>query len=138
MKQLPETMFPLVIRADFSSQSRWNRICAEISKPVGEDGFLADVVFLDDESYKDITKQQLLELVPKGYPHTFIMLVDQIAISESESPLLIVDLYTEPGREFRASPSEIQGIQNNLSIANMDFRDFADNVDNDGVFRGFK
>ena len=138
MKQLPKTMFPLVLRTDFSSQSRWDNICAEIRKPVGDDGFLADVVFLDDESYKDITKQQLLELVPRDYPHTFIMLVDRTAISDSESLLLIVNLYDEPGREFRAGPSEVQGIQNNLSIANMDFYEFADNVDDDGVFRGFK
>jgi hypothetical protein len=34
-------------------------------------------------------------------------------------------------------PSQIQAIENNLSIANMDFEDFADSVDADGVFRGF-
>ena len=27
--------------------------------------------------------------------------------------------------------------ENNLSIANMDFREFAESVDPDGVFRGF-
>jgi hypothetical protein len=54
------------------------------------------MVCLDDESYKDITKQQLLELVPKDYPHTFIILVDRTAISDSESPSMIVDLYAEP------------------------------------------
>jgi hypothetical protein len=29
------------------------------------------------------------------------------------------------------------GVENNLSIANMDFQDFVDYVDLDGVFRGF-
>jgi hypothetical protein len=29
------------------------------------------------------------------------------------------------------------GIENNLSTANMDFAEFADEVDDDGVFRGF-
>jgi len=28
-------------------------------------------------------------------------------------------------------------VENNLSIANMDFSEFADNVDKDGIFRGF-
>ncbi|HLF89873.1 MAG TPA: hypothetical protein VI451_13065 [Anaerolineales bacterium] len=46
-------------------------------------------------------------------------------------------MYEEYGREFRAIPSQIQGIENNLSIANMDFEEFADSVDEDGVFRGF-
>lgn len=41
------------------------------------------------------------------------------------------------GRTFRIIPSEMWGIENNLSIANMDFRDFADSADADGVFRGF-
>jgi hypothetical protein len=50
---------------------------------------------------------------------------------------LVVDLFEEPGRTFRAVPSAIQSIENNLSIANMDFWEFADNVDAAGVFRGF-
>jgi hypothetical protein len=41
------------------------------------------------------------------------------------------------GGEFRALPSEVQAIENNLSIANMDFGDFASTVDGGGVFRGF-
>lgn len=53
------------------------------------------------------------------------------------SPLLILDLYDGSGREFRAIPSQIQSIENNLSIANMDFEEFAESVDEDGVFRGF-
>jgi hypothetical protein len=28
-------------------------------------------------------------------------------------------------------------VENNLSIANMDFIDFAESVDEDGIFRGF-
>ena len=34
-------------------------------------------------------------------------------------------LGSEIGDEFRALPSEVQGIENNLSIANMDFAEFA-------------
>jgi hypothetical protein len=30
------------------------------------------------------------------------------------------------------------GVGNNLSLANMDFHEFADNADPDGVFRGFR
>jgi len=29
-------------------------------------------------------------------------------------------------------------VENNLSLANMDFEEFADSVDADGVFRGFE
>lgn len=55
----------------------------------------------------------------------------------SQHPLLVIDLYEEPGRFFRAVPSTIQAIQNNLSIANMDFEDFSKHVDSSGILRGF-
>jgi hypothetical protein len=46
-------------------------------------------------------------------------------------------LFDDPGRVFRVVPSQILGIENNLSTANMDFDEFADSVGEDGVFRGF-
>ncbi len=137
MKQIPETEYAVVLRTDFSDQATWKTICATILEPVGDFHFLANVEFLDDMQYADITKGQLLELIPKNYDHSFIIVADQTAISNPDHPLLVVDLYEKSGREFRAIPSQIQGIENNLSIANMDFDEFADSVDADGVFRGF-
>jgi hypothetical protein len=58
-------------------------------------------------------------------------------MTAAEHHLLVIDLAREPGREFRAVPSAIQSIENNLSIANMDFAEFAGAVDEDGVFRDF-
>jgi hypothetical protein len=135
MRQLPHSKDPLVLRTNFSDQATWERICAAIKKPVG--GFYAYVEFVDDIAYKDITKEQLMQLVPTNDEHGFIFLVDRITVSHPEHPILVVDLYEEPGREFRAIPSQVQGIQNNLSIANMDFFEVADAVDEDDIFRGF-
>jgi hypothetical protein len=39
---------------------------------------------------------------------------------------------------FRCIPAEMWGVENNLNIANMDWEDFADEVDADGIFRGFR
>jgi hypothetical protein len=137
MKEIPQTENALVLRTDFSDQTIWEQVCDVIREPVGEFQFLAYVQYLDDIQYADITKDQLLELIPKTYNYSFIIVVDKTAIVHSEHPLLIVDLGEKSGREFRAIPSQIQGIENNLSIANMDFEEFADSVDEDGVFRGF-
>ena len=137
MKQIPETENPLILRTDFSNQAVWERICGIIQKPVGIFRFRANVEFVDDIEYAGLTKDQLLELIPKDYSHTFIIVVDRTAVSLPDHPLLIVDLYERSGREFRAIPSKIQGIENNLSIANMDFEEFAESVDESGVFRGF-
>jgi uncharacterized protein DUF6924 len=50
---------------------------------------------------------------------------------------ILKPVYKGSRNEFRAIPSQIQGIENNLSIANMDFEGFAEAVNEDGVFRGF-
>jgi hypothetical protein len=64
--------------------------------------------------------------------------VDSFAIQQPGHPLLVLDLYEESiGNSFRALPGQVQGIENNLSIANMDFEEFSRAVDADGIFRGF-
>ena len=93
--------------------------------------------FLSDLGYDGIAAEQILSLIPDGYSHSFISIADQIALSHPENPILVVDLYDEPGRAFRVIPSEMWGVENNLSLANMSFSEFADAVDPDGVFRGF-
>jgi len=137
MKPIPKTENALTLRTDFSNQATWDEICAEIRKPVGTFGFLAYVDFLDDVEYENITKVQLLALVPSDYNHRFVIVADRAAISQPEHPLLIIDLFEKSAREFRAIPSQVQSIENNLSIGNIDFEEFAEAVDEDGIFRGF-
>src|SRR5262245_27230345 len=107
MKQIPKTVNALVLRTDFSNQAIWDEICRIIREPVGDWHFLANVNFSDDIEYADITKAQLLGLIPKAYNHTFIIVVDRTAISHPDHPLLFVDWYERTGHEFRAVPSEI-------------------------------
>jgi hypothetical protein len=138
MKQIPNTEHILVLRTDFSNQAAWDLICAAIRRPDDVYHFIAYVDFLDDEGYSGINKEQLLALIPNDYNQTYIIVVDQTTISHPEHSLLIVDLFEENiGNEFRAIPSQIQWIENNLSIGNMDFEEFAEAVDEDGIFRGF-
>jgi hypothetical protein len=137
MKQIPETEHALVLRTDFSDHRAWNMVCEEIRQPAGEFRFVAYVDFLDDREYEDITSDQLLGLISPNYKHSFIIVADRITITHPEHPLLIIELYERSGRKFRTVPSQIQGIENNLSIANMDFEEFAERVDEDGIFRGF-
>ena len=59
-------------------------------------------------------------------------------MTHPDHALLVLDLLEESaGGEFRAVPSAVQSIENNLSIGNMDFDDFATAAGDDGVFRGF-
>lgn len=135
MKALPRTKDALVLRTDFSNDVFWKAVCSEICEPVGE--FRAYVEFVSDSSYAGLSVGELVELASKGNRRTFLFVVDEVTTSDPEHPLLAVDLYAEPGRTFRVVPREMWGVENNLSVGNMDFEEFAEGVDQDGVFRGF-
>jgi hypothetical protein len=135
MKRLPKSQNALVLRTDFSDQAAWETIRDAIRAPVGE--FHAYVTFVEETAYDGLTRAQLLELFDEDRDHTFVIVADRTSMADAEHVLLVVALFRERGREFRAIPSQIQSIENNLSIANMDFHEFADSVDDDGVFRGF-
>jgi hypothetical protein len=137
---LPMTKDTPVIRTCFEDDAAWKAICDLIRQPWHEAGqdFYASVDFVDNPIFRDRTDQELLTMAPRDYWHSFLFVVDRTSCHRSEIPILVLDLRAEPGRTFRAVPSEVPGIQSNLSIANMDFYEFADNVDHDGVFRGFK
>lgn len=138
MKELPQTEHALVVRTDFSDAAAWASLCEEIQEPVGEYQFRAYVDFLSDPEYQGLAAEELRSVLPRRYNHSFIFLVDRLTLTHSEHPILVVDLQEEePESPFRVIPSEMWGIENNLSIANMGFEDFAHAVDEDGVFRGF-
>lgn len=135
MSSIPQTENAAVLRTDFSDDGAWLLVCDAIANPAGE--FLANVDFISDPAFSGLSVESLLSLIPKNYRHSFLFVVDHEALTHPEHPVLVVDLYAERGRTFRVIPSEMWGIENNLSIANMDFEEFADSVDVDGIFRGF-
>jgi hypothetical protein len=137
MKPIPITTQALVLRTDFVDEVSWQKICTAIEAPEPVDGFRASVTFISDLAFVGITPQQVLDVIPVDFPHTFLFIVDSHSLAQAETPVLVLDLYAERGRTFRVIPAAIWGVENNLSLANMDFREFADAVDADGVFRGF-
>jgi hypothetical protein len=135
MKDLPDSDHALVVRTDFSDEAAWVRVCSQIAAPVGE--FRAYVAFVSDPAFAGLNSSALTSLAQRGPYRSFLFVVDSVALADSEHPILVVDVVDEPGRTFRVIPSEMASVENNLSIANMDFADFAESVDADGVFRGF-
>ena len=136
MDPLPRTEMAPAVRTDFSDEESWKKLRAAIQEP-SEEGFAANLEFVDDRKYQGLTVEQLLLLLPAEWEWSFAFLIDEASISDDEHSVLVVDLSTEPGRTFRVIPSQVWGVENNLSIANMDFGDFADAVGADGVFRGW-
>ncbi len=135
VKQIPETENSLVLRTDFSNDEMWESVCEAIEKPDGIDR--AYVEFLSDTEYKNVNVEQIRSLIGEESDHTYLFIIDNTTLSNPDFPILCIDLFKEPGRSFRVIPSAMISVENNLSIANMDFEEFTESVDSDGIFRGF-
>lgn len=133
MKEIEEIESPVLIRTDFSDDKVWEEICAAVQEP--RDPFFPNTEMIDNREYEGASKEGVLQLLGETYLHGFAFVADEATIKEKDHPVLVLDL--EEGDEFRAVPSEIAAIENNLSIGNMGFEEFAEGVGEDGIFRGF-
>ncbi|MGQ4480112.1 DUF6924 domain-containing protein [Streptomyces sp. SAS_276] len=140
MKSLPQTDETLLIRTDFADQTAWQALRTAITTP-NEDDFLANLHIVDDPAYSELTAEQLIQLAPaRGY---LLIVADKTALTTPEMQLLAVlpheedDEMGEEHGELRVIAEELWSIENNISLANMDWEEFVDAADDDGVFRGF-
>lgn len=97
--------------------------------------------------YRDLTAAQLRDLLPEPLDGPrFFFVADDISLASAGHALLVVPvpypepehaiLSEEPRAEFRVAVAWLWAMENNLSLANADWADFATNVADDGVFRG--
>ncbi|WP_433389042.1 DUF6924 domain-containing protein [Micromonospora sp. KLBMP9576] len=134
---LPADLTSLVFRTDFTDHSAWKAIRDEFRRW----GCYYSATYIDDPTYSGATVEQLINAnaprdAPGWRPHLFV--ADATTMTDAERPLLAVDLSREPGRTFRVSPRWYASVSDNLTIANLDFANFADSVDASGAFRGFE
>ena len=143
-----------LVRTDFSSDDAWQRVVQEISSEsdlLGDgDGSTPNIEPSSDSALASVTAGGLANAWPREY-HGYVVLADERSMREAELgsslTVVLVDLSAADsdeeefgwifGQTFRCVAGEIAGIEANLSIANMDFAEFAGSVDEDGVFRGF-
>jgi hypothetical protein len=140
VKLLPFSTDTPVVRTEFADDAAWQVLCAAIAAPY-EYGFRTYAGFIDDRDFEGLTVPQVMARIPPFPPNahwSFMFIVDTLAITDPRHPILVVDLYEEPGRTFRVKPEHMWGVENNLSLANMDFDDFASHVDDEGIFVDFE
>ncbi|GGW75473.1 hypothetical protein GCM10010503_61430 [Streptomyces lucensis JCM 4490] len=131
-----EGEFSLVLRADFRDDAAWRAVCAEID--AAEE--YSTATFVSDPRFAGVTVQALLdeEAAAAEEDKVFhVFLADAVTMTDAEHRLLAVDLADEPGRTFRVPPRWFPDVSVNLGIANMDFAEYADEVDGTGTYRGF-
>ncbi|MFJ6686973.1 DUF6924 domain-containing protein [Streptomyces werraensis] len=120
----------------FSTDGAWDAVREALCSP-SKDGFLSNVALIDDRQYEGLAPDQVLDLVPAEYQHPLVLLADSVTVASTEWPLLVADLRAERRRWARVAAAELRSIEDNLAGANTDFDEFANAVDDDGVFRGF-
>lgn len=124
----------LAIRTDFTDDAAWDEVRTAITAPIGD--FRAYLAIVDDPRYDGLTVEQLLDLAAQAPNHSFAFLIDHRTVTDPEHPVLVVELSERSGRTFRLVPPAMWEVQNNLSIANSDWEDFADFTDANGVYQG--
>ncbi|WP_436700341.1 DUF6924 domain-containing protein [Nocardioides sp. BYT-33-1] len=146
-------LMPL-IRTDFSADDAWHRVVEAVSQEsdgvADGDEYAAQQAAISDLSFDSVTPETLASAWPREHPG-YVILADHRSMREAtsgEDPTVVfVDLSADDedeeefgwvfGQAFRCVATAAASIDDNLSIANMDFAEFADAVDDDGVFRGF-
>lgn len=133
---LPASEFALVVRSDFEDDLAWQAVCAEIQAPQTNENFTASVECVSDPQCSDLSQDEICSLIPDAEERSFVFVVDARTMSSPEHAVLVVKT-ADSRRSFRVLPREAWAVENNLNLANMDFEEFEDAVDSDGVFRGF-
>ncbi|MCV7376928.1 hypothetical protein H5P33_29890 [Mycolicibacterium arabiense] len=130
----------LLIRLDFTDDEAWRAVCQAVQKPTPDDGFVGFFDFVDERALDGTDVDELIALLPD---ETFYV-ADSRTTSDPELSILVVGYAAEDDSEeaalvpssFRVIPSAAWMPENNLRIGNMDFEEFLDSVDEDGVLRG--
>lgn len=137
MTLLPETKGTPAVRTDFSDDSAWVELSEALTREYGPEGFAADLEFINDPAFDGMDADAVLTTVPADYAHDFLFIVDTFALKQPDHPVLVVELDPRTGDRFRVVPASAWSVENNLSLSNMDWQDYASEVDSSGVFRGF-
>jgi hypothetical protein len=141
MVMLPTAGATPVIRTDFTDDDAWEAVRAAILAP-SRDGelFVSHVGFVDDPGLAGQTPEGILALIPDAFAeiHSCLFIVDQTTISSPDWPVLVIYLNNDrKAWMFRTIADVLHTVEANLSVGNLDFYEFVDAADQNGVFRGF-
>jgi hypothetical protein len=106
-----------------------------LEQPVGD--FRAYVDFISDSDFVGLTPEELISAHSPESQRSFAFIIDQTALLAPDNLILVFRLGQAARTDFSGHSVRGVGRENNLSLGNMGFTEFADAVDPDGVFRGF-
>ncbi|MDX3643526.1 DUF6924 domain-containing protein [Streptomyces sp. MB09-02B] len=131
---------------------------ADLAQPWGDDGeFEPSVHLVDDAAWANRTPDEVLNEARPDENLSVVFLADRVTMQSAHRALLALDItedeeedlgpmcYQElidsppPPRGFRTAPAGVHDVHANLSIADMDFAEFAEaaSADPDRIYRSF-
>ncbi|MFB8003541.1 DUF6924 domain-containing protein [Nocardia sp. NPDC056000] len=137
MAELPNKS--VLVRTWFGDDRAWGSLVREVLTPSRE-GFLAYTTVVNDPEFEGLSPKALKVKHPGGAIVSF--LADETTLTHPEHPLLAVwilppqDYDRGDYQSFRVVPEKLSSVDTNINDANLDWRDFADRVDSDGIYRG--
>ncbi|MFJ6496739.1 DUF6924 domain-containing protein [Streptomyces virginiae] len=119
----------LIIRTDYADEQAWQAVTAALTQPWGN----RDIYVVDDPAWSGASVDEVLQAVSADEELSVFFLADHVTMRSPHHALLAVTAVPEEeyegivefGREFRTTPAGVHDIHANLSIANMDFEDYA-------------
>ncbi|GGY77646.1 DUF6924 domain-containing protein [Streptomyces omiyaensis] len=132
----PDDLTSLVLRTDFGDDGSWDAVRAALDATDES----SHATYVSELRFAGVEVRALVDEESAADENARIgdvFLADATTMSEPDHPLLAVDLSEEPGRTFRVPARWFPDVSANLTLANMDFAEFADAVDGSGTFRGF-
>jgi hypothetical protein len=123
-----------LLRSDPTRPDRWTALLARIATPNAY-GFLPYVTVLEDPALIGLTEEQIRDLPRVTSAERFVLIADELTLSDDDFPILVVDLSGENRPSFRVTAACLWSVQNNLSLANMDWEEFSESTDAAGVYR---
>ncbi|MFJ6147563.1 DUF6924 domain-containing protein [Streptomyces anulatus] len=145
---------PLVIRTDYTDDSVWREIIAELSRAAGAREWESPAHLVDDRRWNGVTSDEARVAAARDEELSVVFLADAVTMRSPLRPLLALDLcadddedldpmyYQElidspPPREVRVVPDAVHLVHGNLQLANVDFPEFVEEAaaDPDGVVR---
>jgi hypothetical protein len=134
--RLPESEIYLLVRTYFGADDAWQAL-RELIEAGSEQGFLANVVFVDERRFEGFSIEELEAVHPHRSDGWDVMYVaDERAVKESSHPLLVVRVGRPEDLPFRCRADWLHEVDANLSLANLDWDDFRGQIDESGVFGG--
>ena len=132
---LPNGGSALLIRTEFSDSTAW-KVAVDAATRASPDGFVANLTVVSDPAWASVSAKDVLAAHAGDKERVVAFVFDAAAASDVKHSLLCINLASKKVRTMRVLPSEVWSVENNLSLGNMEWSDFAGALKG-GVFLGF-